>query len=89
MKRSSGLSTMSGGVRILGLLSFLCLPLMVAAIVMALGITFPPGGIHLFNRADEFWRTVGGPAWCMLGMFAVLIWTNAAFQREAATDLSA
>jgi hypothetical protein len=58
-------------------------PLWMAAIIMALGITFPPGGVAMFAAADEFWRRVGGPGWCMLGMFCVLIWTNTRYQRAA------
>jgi hypothetical protein len=59
-------------------------PLVIATIIMALGITFPPGSVREFEAADQFWRRVGGPGWCMLGMFAVLLWTNVRYQRMAA-----
>ena len=62
------------------------LPLTIAAVFMALGITFPPGNIRIFEPADEFWRTVGGPAWSMLVMYTVLIWTNARYQQAARSD---
>ncbi len=54
------------------------------AIIYNPGITFPPGGTQLFDRADVFWRTVGGPAWCMLGMCAVLIWTTVKYLQATA-----
>jgi hypothetical protein len=59
-------------------------PLAVATACMALGISLPPGGIRVFEHADQFWRHIGGPAWCMLGLFVVLIRTNVRFQHKAA-----
>jgi len=58
--------------------------LWIATILMGLGITFPPGGTAFFERADSLWRFIGGGAWCMLGMYIVLIWTNVRCQRAAA-----
>jgi Glycosyltransferase family 87 len=58
-------------------------PLVVGAMIMAAGITLPPGG-ETFRAAEEGWRAVGGPAWCMLIMYIVLIWTNIRFQRASA-----
>ena len=58
-------------------------PLAVAAIVCALGITFPPGGTRFFDGADHFWRFTSGGAWCMLGLCATLLWTNVKYQRAA------
>jgi hypothetical protein len=55
-------------------------PLAVATALMWLGVTFPPGGTRTFDAADLFWRTIGGPGWVMLGMFAALLWTNLRFQ---------
>ena len=60
------------------------LPLAVGATAMFLGITFPPGSTRTFETADVFWRTVGGPGWSMLAMYAALIWTNVRYQRAAA-----
>ena len=60
------------------------LPLAIGAALMFLGVTFPPGGTRLFDHADVFWRTVGGPGWCMLAMYTALIWTNVQYQRAAA-----
>jgi Glycosyltransferase family 87 len=60
-------------------------PLAVAAVLMALGVTFPPGGIKFFARADDFWRQTGGGAWCMLLMYTALIWTNMRYQKAPAT----
>jgi hypothetical protein len=57
------------------------LPLAVAMVGLWLGITFPPGSTRGFERADDFWRTVGGPGWCMLGMAIALVWTNVRAQR--------
>ncbi len=59
-------------------------PLLVGVVVMAVGISLPPGGTVTFDRADVFWRGVGGPGWCMLAMFTALIWTNVRYQRTAA-----
>ena len=56
-------------------------PLALAMLFMALGITFPPGSAAPFQRADTFWRTIGGPGWSMLVMYTALIWTNVRFQR--------
>jgi hypothetical protein len=58
-------------------------PLWIATILMGLGITFPPGGHGFFELADSAWRFIGGGAWCMLGMYAVLIRTNVRYQRAA------
>jgi hypothetical protein len=58
-------------------------PLVIAAFFMALGITFPPGGIKFFEPADHFWRTIGGAGWSMLAMYTALIWTNVKYQRAA------
>ncbi len=55
-------------------------PLLGASVVMALGITFPPGGTRTLESADHFWRFVGGPGWSMLVMLAALIWTNVVYQ---------
>lgn len=59
-------------------------PLLIATIIMALGISMPPGGKPAFERAGEIWRGIGGPAWCMLAMFTLLIWTNVRYQRSMA-----
>ena len=56
-------------------------PLLLATIAMWAGITFPPGGSPVFNQADNVWRTIGGPGWCMLGMFVALLWTNTQYVR--------
>ncbi len=58
-------------------------PLAIAAVFMAIGITFPPGGHGPFEAADRFWRSVGGPAWSMLLIYAALVWTNVKYQRAA------
>jgi hypothetical protein len=58
-------------------------PLIIGAVLMALGITFPPGGNSFFESADHFWRFVGGAGWSMLAMYVALIWTNVKFQRAA------
>ena len=29
-------------------------------VTMAMGISLPPGGTRLFDRADVAWRTIGG-----------------------------
>jgi hypothetical protein len=63
------------------------LPLAIGAVLMFLGITFPPGGTHTFDKPDVFWRTVGGPGWCMLAMYTTLIWTNVRYQRNAARPI--
>jgi hypothetical protein len=55
-------------------------PLAIAAILMALGITLPPGGHGFFEGADTFWRFTSGGAWCMLGLYTMLIWTNVLYQ---------
>jgi hypothetical protein len=55
-------------------------PLAAATGLMAIGITFPPGAISIFNTADQFWRLVGGASWCMLIMYIVLIYTNVRWQ---------
>ena len=59
------------------------LPLLLATVGLWLGVTFPPGGIAAFARADTFWRTVGGPGWTMLGMAVALVWANARRGRPA------
>ena len=59
-------------------------PLLIAAVVMAAGISLPPGGTRTFDHADVVWRTVGGPGWCMLAMAVALVWTNVRYQRRAA-----
>jgi Glycosyltransferase family 87 len=56
-------------------------PLIIGSVLMALGITFPPGGMASMERADHFWRFIGGPGWSMLLMYTTLIWTNVKFQR--------
>jgi hypothetical protein len=58
-------------------------PLLIGASLMALGITFPPGGHGPFESADNFWRTIGGAGWVMLAMYTTLIWTNVKYQRAA------
>ncbi len=58
-------------------------PLIIAAAVMAIGVTFPPGGTKSFDFADQAWRNIGGPAWCMLAMCATLVWTNVRYQSAA------
>ncbi len=58
-------------------------PLAIGAVVMALGITLPPGGTGFFDRADQFWRFTSGGAWCMLGLYTTLIWTNVKYQTAA------
>ena len=58
-------------------------PLAVGAVGMALGITLPPGGRGIFDQADTFWRSISGGAWCMLGLYCTLIWTNVRFQITA------
>jgi hypothetical protein len=60
------------------------LPLAISAIVMALGITLPPGGSGRFEHAANFWRFISGGAWCMLGLYTTLIWTNVKYQTAAA-----
>jgi hypothetical protein len=56
-------------------------PLIIGSVLMTLGITFPPGGMASMERADHFWRFIGGPGWAMLLMYTTLIWTNVKFQR--------
>ena len=58
-------------------------PLAVAAVLMALGITFPPGAIPAIEPADDFWRTISGASCCMLVMYTVLIFTNVRWQTSA------
>jgi hypothetical protein len=59
-------------------------PLIIGSVLMALGITFPPGGVRSMEGADNFWRFIGGPGWSMLLMYTTLIWTNVKYQRAAA-----
>ena len=58
-------------------------PLLAGLVTMAMGISLPPGGTRLFDRADVAWRTVGGPGWCMLLMGGTLVWTNVRYQWAA------
>lgn len=58
-------------------------PLAAGAIVMAMGVSLPPGGGRAFSVLHDFWRGIGGPAWCMLVMYAALIWTNVRYQVAA------
>lgn len=58
-------------------------PLAIGVILMAMGITFPPGGTSFFDAMDNGWRTIAGGAWCMLGLYTTLIWTNVKYQTAA------
>lgn len=60
-------------------------PLLIGALLMVLGITFPPGGVRPLEPADQFWRGIGGAGWSMLVMYTTLIWTNVKYQRAAFT----
>ncbi len=63
-------------------------PLAVATVLMALGITFPPGAVPAFARADRFWRTVSGASFCMLLMYTALILTNVRWQKSSLANAS-
>jgi hypothetical protein len=58
------------------------LPLLLATAGLWLGITFPPGGMRVFDQADNWWRSIGGAGWCMLGMLIALVWTNTQYARN-------
>ena len=74
----------AAGVLILGSRSLVWRkPLIFGSIIMALGVTFPPGGGGFFEPADRFWRGIGGAGWSMLVMYTTLIWTNAKYQTAA------
>ncbi len=63
--------------------SILKWPLAAATVLMALGITFPPGADPTFDSAERFWRTFSGASFCMLLMYTALILTNIRRQMTA------
>lgn len=58
-------------------------PLVVGAAVFQLGTKLPPGE-DAFERSLEVWRYFGGSSWCMLVMYALLLWYGLAYAKAAA-----
>jgi hypothetical protein len=58
-------------------------PLAVGAAVFQLGTKLPPGE-DMFERSLEVWRYIGGSSWCMLVMYASLLWVGIAYAKAAA-----
>jgi len=56
-------------------------PLVIGLILFQLALRLPPSGGH-FAHAADVWNAVGGPSWCLLGVYATLLWTGLALARE-------
>lgn len=46
----------------------------VALVIWQFGLRLPPSGAT-FQRASAFWNAVGGPSWCLLLLYATLLWS--------------
>lgn len=58
-------------------------PLIAGVVIFQLGTKLPPGE-DMFERSLEVWRYFGGSSWCMLVMYATLLWVGLEYARAAA-----
>lgn len=57
--------------------------LLAGVIIAQLGLLLPPGG-ESWRQAQTAWRGVGGASWCVLVMYAILLWTGLKYARAVA-----
>jgi hypothetical protein len=55
-------------------------PLVAGTVVLAIGLNLPPGGAG-FNAQVRWWHGVAGPSWCVLVMYATVLWTGLCYAR--------
>jgi hypothetical protein len=48
-------------------------PLVIGLIVWQLGLRLPPSG-RVFEKVTNLWNGIGGPSWCLLALYATLLW---------------
>ena len=51
-------------------------PLGIALVVWQLGFRLPPSHSPIFPKAGDIWNGIGGPSWCLLFLYASLVWSG-------------
>ncbi len=57
--------------------------LMIALVAWQLGLRLPPSA-HSLEKATNFWNGIGGPSWCLLGLYAAMLWCGLDLLRRQA-----
>jgi hypothetical protein len=60
-------------------------PLVIGLIVWQIGLRLPPSHQAFFQSASDFWNGVGGPSWCLLFLYATLLWSGLDWARHVLT----
>ncbi len=60
--------------------------LFIGLLVWQLGLRLPPSGMPLFQKIGDVWNGIGGPSWCLLLLYGLLIRTVLAGTRVPASE---
>jgi hypothetical protein len=60
--------------------------LVVGLIVWQVGLRLPPSDSRWFQNAADVWMGIGGPSWCLLCFYAILLWTGLEWARNIQTE---
>jgi len=58
-------------------------PLVIGLIIWQIGLRLPPSHPAFFQITSDSWNWVGGPSWCLLFLYATLLWSGLDWARHA------